>query len=73
MMCAQQSVLGSLWFTTGEAQEMSDLAGSGVVDLSVLEHHVFRLRRTKPTTRARRPDTASSLHVIAAPEHATTS
>lgn len=45
MMCSQQSVLGSLWFTTGEAQEMSDLAGSGALDLSVLEHHVFPLEK----------------------------
>lgn len=43
MMCRQQSVLGSLWFTTGEAQEMADMAGSGALDLSVLEHHVFSL------------------------------
>lgn len=43
MMCSQNSVVGSLWFTNGEAQEMSDLAGSGALDLSVLEHHVFPL------------------------------
>jgi len=43
MMCSQNSVIGSLWFTNGEAQEMSDLAGSGALDLSVLEHHVFPL------------------------------
>jgi D-arabinose 1-dehydrogenase-like Zn-dependent alcohol dehydrogenase len=43
LMCNQQSVSGSLWFTNGEAQEMSDLAGSGALDLSVLEHHVFPL------------------------------
>ena len=45
MMCSQQSVLGSLWFTTGEAQEMSDLAGSGALDLSIFEHHVFPLTK----------------------------
>jgi D-arabinose 1-dehydrogenase-like Zn-dependent alcohol dehydrogenase len=45
MMCRQQSVLGSLWFTTGEAQEMADLAGCGALDLSVLEHHVFPLEK----------------------------
>jgi D-arabinose 1-dehydrogenase-like Zn-dependent alcohol dehydrogenase len=45
LMCNQQSVLGSLWFTNGEAQEMSDLAGSGALDLSVLEHHVFPLEK----------------------------
>ena len=45
MMCSQNSVIGSLWFTNGEAQEMSDLAGSGALDLSVLEHHVFPLEK----------------------------
>ena len=43
MMCAQRSVLGSLWFTTAEAQDMADMAGAGALDLSVLEHHTFRL------------------------------
>ena len=45
MMCRQQSVLGSLWFTTGEAQEMADLAGCGALDLTVFEHHVFPLEK----------------------------
>lgn len=45
MMCSQNSVIGSLWFTNGEAQEMSDLAGSGALDLSVLENHVFPLEK----------------------------
>lgn len=44
MMCSQQSILGSLWFTTGEAQEMSDLAGCGALDLSALQNHVFPLK-----------------------------
>jgi threonine dehydrogenase-like Zn-dependent dehydrogenase len=38
MMCSQRSVLGSLWFSTGEAQDMADMAGAGALDLSVLEH-----------------------------------
>jgi D-arabinose 1-dehydrogenase-like Zn-dependent alcohol dehydrogenase len=41
MMCAQRSVIGSLWFSTAEAQSMADMAGSGA--LSVLEHHLFPL------------------------------
>lgn len=45
MMCSQNSVIGSLWFTNGEAQEMSDLAGSGALDLTVLENHVFPLEK----------------------------
>lgn len=43
MMCAQNSVIGSLWFTTSEAQDMAELAGAGLLDLSVFEHHVFPL------------------------------
>ena len=43
MMCSQKSVLGSLWFSTREAQDMADLAGAGVLDLSVFEHHTFPL------------------------------
>lgn len=45
MMCSQNSVIGSLWFSTGEAQDMAELAGSGVLDLSVLEHHTFPLEQ----------------------------
>lgn len=45
MMCSQNSVIGSLWFTNGEAQEMADLAGCGALDLSVLEHAVFPLEK----------------------------
>lgn len=45
MMCSQNSVIGSLWFTNGEGQEMADLAGSGALDLSVLEHAVFPLEK----------------------------
>lgn len=45
LMCQQISVLGSLWFSTAEAQEMADLAGAGVLDLSVLEHHTFPLEK----------------------------
>src|SRR3954453_5301896 len=43
MMTAQISLVGSLWFSTGEAQDMADMAGSGALDLSVLEHHTFPL------------------------------
>jgi threonine dehydrogenase-like Zn-dependent dehydrogenase len=43
MMCSQRSVIGSLWFSTAEAQAMADMAGSGALDLSVLEHHTFPL------------------------------
>jgi threonine dehydrogenase-like Zn-dependent dehydrogenase len=44
LMCAQKTLIGSLWFSTAEAQEMADLAAAGALDLSVFEHHVFPLQ-----------------------------
>ena len=42
-MDSNQSLIGSLWFTTAHGQEMADLAASGAVRLEVLEHEVFKL------------------------------
>lgn len=42
-MNKNQNMIGSFWFSTKEGQEMADLAGSRIVDLSCLEHHVFAL------------------------------
>jgi len=36
---------GSVWFTTGEGQEMAAMAGAGTLDLSVLEHRVSPLSK----------------------------
>ena len=43
IMDRNQTLVGSLWFTTADGQEMADLAEVGAVDLSVLEHEVFPL------------------------------
>lgn len=37
------SLTGSVWFTTAEGQEMADLAGAGVLDLSVWKTRAFSL------------------------------
>jgi alcohol dehydrogenase len=42
-MSADQSFLGSVWFTTADGQEMADMAATGQVDLSVFEHEIFKL------------------------------
>jgi alcohol dehydrogenase len=34
---------GSVWFTTGEGEEMAAMAGTGTLDLSALEHRVAPL------------------------------
>ncbi|MEI4271120.1 alcohol dehydrogenase catalytic domain-containing protein [Klenkia sp. LSe6-5] len=43
VMDRNQTLHGSLWFTTKDGQEMADLAETGAVDLSVLEHERFPL------------------------------
>ncbi|KXX55878.1 alcohol dehydrogenase catalytic domain-containing protein [Rhodococcus sp. LB1] len=45
VMTSQLTILGSLWFSTAEAQDMADLAGTGQLDLSVLEHQAFPLEK----------------------------
>ncbi|MDT4866245.1 hypothetical protein FQZ97_1010920 [compost metagenome] len=37
------TVSGSVWFTTGQGQDMADMVESGVLDLSFFEHSVFPL------------------------------
>lgn len=43
MMDQQKSILGSLWSTAGECQEMADLVAAGILDLTTLEHSVHPL------------------------------
>jgi alcohol dehydrogenase len=43
LMAAQIDILGNSWFVTSQAQEMSDLAALGRLDLSVFEHQRFGL------------------------------
>ncbi len=40
---------GSVWFTTGEGEEMAAMAGAGTLDLSVLEHRVTPLSKVNET------------------------
>ena len=39
MMDRNQRLIGSVWFTSHEGQEMADMVGAGIVDFSILEHH----------------------------------
>lgn len=45
LMCVQKSLIGSLWFTVGEGEEMVELAQAGLLDLSIFEHHAFELEQ----------------------------
>ncbi|RYF73252.1 MAG: alcohol dehydrogenase [Comamonadaceae bacterium] len=43
VMDSDRQISGSVWVTTGQAQEMADMVESGQVDLSVFEHSVYAL------------------------------
>lgn len=43
LMCFQISIIGSLWFTVGDGQDMAEMAAAGTLDLSVFEQETFPL------------------------------
>lgn len=45
LMCSGISYLGSFWFSTAQGEEMAQLAASGALDMSRLEHLCFPLDR----------------------------
>ena len=45
LMVQQKSLIGSLWFTTAEGEDMAAMAASGQLDLSVFEHESFPLEK----------------------------
>ena len=45
LMCAQVSLIGSLWFSVAEGQELAAMAEAGTLDLSIFDHHRFKLEQ----------------------------
>jgi len=45
LMCAQISLVGSLWFSVAEGEDMAAMAAAGTLDLSPFEHRRFGLDR----------------------------
>ncbi len=45
LMCVQVSLIGSLWFSVAEGQELASMATAGTLDLSIFEHHRFKLEQ----------------------------
>jgi len=43
LMCSQISIIGSLWFSVAEGQDMARMVESGTLDLSVIDHHIYSL------------------------------
>jgi alcohol dehydrogenase len=45
LMTNRIGLQGSVWFTTGEGQEMADMVSAGTLDVSALEHRIFPLSK----------------------------
>ena len=43
LMTNRIGLQGSVWFTTGEGEDMAAMAAAGTLDLSPLEHRIFPL------------------------------
>ena len=60
MMTNRIGLQGSVWFTTGEGEEMAAMAGAGTLDFSVLEHRSRRCPRSTRCSPAWTTATAAS-------------
>jgi alcohol dehydrogenase len=49
MMTNRIGLEGSVWFTTGEGEELAAMAGAGTLDLSALQHRVAPLSKVNET------------------------
>jgi D-arabinose 1-dehydrogenase-like Zn-dependent alcohol dehydrogenase len=45
LMTNRISLLGSVWFTTGEGEDMAAMVAAGTLDLSPLEHRIFPISK----------------------------
>lgn len=43
MMCSAISLIGSVWFTVGEGQDLANMITAGTLDLEMFEHHRYPL------------------------------
>ncbi|WP_202905113.1 alcohol dehydrogenase catalytic domain-containing protein [Paraburkholderia mimosarum] len=43
MMCSRISIIGSVWFSVAEGQDLANMAAAGTLDLDVFDHHRYQL------------------------------
>ena len=43
LMTLQISIIGSLWFSVSDGQDMAEMAASGTLELSIFEHEIYPL------------------------------
>lgn len=64
LMCVQKSLVGSLWFTVGEGQDMVELAAAGLLDLSIFEHRAFDLDHVNEALRLAEQRAGGFINVV---------
>lgn len=64
MMCAQVSLIGSLWFSVAEGQDLAAMADAGTLDLSIFEHHSFPLDKVNEALELAEKRTGGFMNVV---------
>ena len=64
LMCAQVSLIGSLWFSVAEGQELAAMASAGTLDLSIFEHHRFPLENVNEALELAEKRTGGFMNVV---------
>lgn len=67
LMCFQISVIGSLWFTVADGQDMAAMAAAGTLDLSVFEHEFFPLEQVNEALASLEKRTGGFTNVVVQP------
>lgn len=67
LMCYQVKVIGSLWFSVAEGEDMAELARAGLLDLSVLEHERFALDQVNEALNAVDRRTGGFTNIVVMP------
>jgi len=67
MMCFQISVIGSLWFTVAEGQDMAEMAAAGTLDLSVFDQEIFTLDRVNDALDSLEDRTGGFTNIVVKP------
>lgn len=67
LMCAQVSLIGSLWFTVAEGEDMAAMIAAGTLDLSVLDHRRFPLAQANEALAFAEQRTGGFINVVVQP------
>lgn len=68
VMTSQISIIGSLWFTVGEGQDMAEMAAAGTLNLSVFEHEIYPLSQINEALNAVDNRKGGFTNVVITPE-----